>query len=171
MIRYNDFNNNMEENFPIKNEVSKLFSTISTIKSSLGYDKINGFDDYIEKKEELKEYTPEKIDEVIYKILVDLEKINKFLKDPLSITAQIVLESRCLITRVLFIRKKLEKICNSLEIVNRNFKAVEDSIRRQEMMNRAKMALDYIKFSSNSYKEVQEEENITPQQEKPQQKK
>lgn len=145
------------ENYPIKNDIAKIYSYISTIKSSLGYDKINSFEDYSTKKDDLKHLTPEKIDSTIYKIICDIEKVNKFLKEPLSLTSQIVIESRSIVTRVLFIKKQLEKICDGLDIVNRNFKIVEENIRRQEIMNRAKMCLDYIRFSSSMSKEGKEE--------------
>ena len=134
--------------FPLNNELSRIYSLINIIKTYLNYDKISSFESssfLFDRKEDL---SPEKTDELLIKIIAEFDRIGRYLKDDTPLTSQIFLESRSLILRVLFIRRKLEKIWESLEIVNRNFKLVEDNLRKLEMLNKARMCLDLINYSS-----------------------
>lgn len=150
-----ELNSNVKEKqaFPLHNELNRIFSLINIIKIYLGYDKISAFDfssinlpfmDQIQKQT----ISNEKIDEILGKILCEMEKTAKYLKDDFSLTSQVFIESRSLVMRVLFVRRKLEKIWESLEIVNRNFKMVEDNLKKIELLNKARMCLDLISYTS-----------------------
>ena len=139
--------------FPLHNELNRIYSLINIIKIYLGYDKISAFENSFFVYEKKEEMTADRIDELMIRILAEIDKIGRFLKDDFQFTSQVFIESRSLILRVLFIRRKLEKIWESLEIVNRNFKIVDDNIKKLEMLNKAKMCLDLINYSAEKKKE------------------
>lgn len=141
------------QGFPLQNELNRIFSLINIIKIYLGYDKIQSFENtyfMIERRETLPN---EKIDELMIRILSEIERISRYLKDDFPLTSQAFIESRSLILRVLFIRRKLEKIWESLEVVNRNFKIVDENVKKLEMFNKARMCLDLINYNSERKKE------------------
>ena len=138
---------------PLHNELNRIYSLINIIKIYLGYDKISAFENSFFMYEKKEEMTPDRIDELLTRILTELDKVGRYLKDDFQLTSQVFIESRSLILRVLFIRRKLEKIWESLEIVNRNFKIVDDNMKKIEMLNKAKMCLDMINYSAEKRKE------------------
>ena len=86
------------------------------------------------------------------KILSEIDKIIRYLKDDMHLTSQVLIESRSLIPC-----KKLEKIWESLDIVNRKFKIVEDTMK-MELINKARMCLDFINYSAD--RKAKEAENM-----------
>ena len=160
-------NNNLKSPFPLNNELNRIFSLINIIKIYLGYDKIQSFETssfLLDRKEEV---SNEKVDELMIKIISEIDKIGRYLKDDMHLTSQVFIESRSLILRVLFIRRKLEKIWESLEIVNRNFKMVEDNIKKMELINKARMCLDLINYSADRKAKEAENMNLNPQMPQP----
>lgn len=149
--------NKENQPFPLNNEINRIFTLINVIKIYLGYDKIQSFENTYSMLENKENLTNEKVDKLMLTILGELEKISKYIKEDFTLISQAFIESRSLILRVLFIRKKLEKIWESLELVNRNFKIVDENMKKMEMINKARMCLELINYSNNSTANNKEE--------------